>query len=152
MSGREKILVVASAVALFWGVLILSTSKQSGNEGFSKKGDDVSAFIAQITDAVSPGPEGQREMRLIETARGTWGGSPFLDTGTLNYEASDIPLRYHGFVRSSGRVYALINNREYSLGEVIQDTGVLVKSIGPDQVVLIEHGRKKRILPLEKGL
>lgn len=152
MNSREKILVVASAVALVWGGLMVLFPGGSSKKTENRKNEDVTSFIAQVTEAVSPGPSGKRDGLILGRARSPWGENPFLDTGALNFGESKIQLSYQGFVRTGGKAYALINNREYRVGEMLEGTEILVKSISEHQVVLIELGRKKRILPLEKGL
>ncbi|MBU1172916.1 MAG: hypothetical protein KKD44_25430 [Proteobacteria bacterium] len=151
MSKREKILVVASVVAFIWGgMMVMDNMGKKQNKMLTPK-EDVTQFILKINDAIAEDPSKGLGAFTLSRARGPWGKSPFLASNTLNFGPND-DLRYHGYVRSGNLIYALINNREYSPGEDIDGRGLRVKTISPDRVVIVENGKKKRILPLEGGL
>lgn len=151
MSGREKILVLASVIAFIWGGILFMDNLGKNKSQTLSDDDNVTGFIGKVTDSIGEDPEGGMDRYLLARARGPWGNSPFQDAGERLYGPDDN-WRYQGYVRSGTRIFALINNREYGLGEDLDGKGLRVKSIGPDRVVCVEKGKKKRILPLEGGL
>lgn len=151
MSKREKILITASLAAFIWGAVMIVRMLEKQNISPSGPIEDMAQFVGKVSESVNADPsEGLNDI-ILSQARGTWGKDPFYTLGPVNFDPKE-ELHYQGYVRSGSRMFALINNREYRVGDEIDGSGISIKGITPNQVVLMVQGRKKRILPIEGDL
>lgn len=151
MSRREKILVIASVAAFIWGMVMVAGQLGQDRGAGSTPVKDVSAFVAAVGTTVNEDPSKGLDAMVLSRARGPWGDNPFYEAGPVNYDPGE-DLHYQGYVRSGSRVIALINNREYRLGETMEGRDIKVRAITADRVVLVDQSGRKRILPLEGDL
>jgi hypothetical protein len=160
MSKREKIIVGLMILVVIYGAYSLffesSGTKPKGEAG-SKAAKSVDVFVAEIAQSLSgldlTGP-GAYVMSRAETS---WERDPFLDFeltpsggGDPVVESIDIDtvLTYSGFLRMGNRGLAIINGMEYETGEMLEETGYVVKKITPTQVVVGVAGRSKEYVLL----
>lgn len=148
MSKREKILVAASFAAFLWGVMILVDKLEEQAAVKPPPVEDISAFVGKVSETVNNDPSGGLNDMILSKARRPWGRDPFYSSGPLSFDSKE-DLHYQGYVKTRGRIFALINNIEYKMGEDVQGKDLKIKMITPDRVVLVTPERKKRILPIE---
>ncbi len=149
MNKREKILVFASVAAVIWGAVM--TLDRTGVEPLKKAGEeDVTTFVARVTEQVKNAEGENLKGYTLSSVMGDRYNSPFLGR-RLAAKKTAVDLVYNGYVRSGNRIFALINKKEYKVGDIVEGTYMQVKNVDPYRVVLVEGGKKKRILPLEGG-
>lgn len=147
MSNREKILVLVSFAAAIYGVIVLVDKLDKATRPVSPV-EDMAAFVGQVSATVNEDPSQGLNDSLLAKARGDWGDDPFYPDGPVSFDAGE-KLHYQGYVKTGRRVFALINNNEYRVGEDIEGGGLIVRAIMSDRVILVTPERKKRILPIQ---
>jgi hypothetical protein len=150
MKKSEKILVVASVLAVIWGGVV-TFGKKPIKDTDLHQAEDINLFISAVTDKVKGDSKSALNSYILSQALKDWGKSPFLVKG-MSSKGMGIDYVYTGYVQNGKTIIALINNREYRAGEHIEGTGFEVKSINPNWVILVENKMKKRVLPLEGGM
>ncbi len=150
MNKREKILVFASVAAAVWGAIVILNGPVKTKDGGAGEGD-TQQFVASIAEQVKASGGTSLAGYDISMIMGNRISSPFLPR-RLSARKQDVDLVYNGYVRSGHRMFALINKKEYKVGDIVEGTFMQVKNIDPCRVVLAEGMKKKRILPLEGGL
>lgn len=151
MTNREKILVCASIVAFIWGTTMIVQMFEKQSVSPSGPVEDMAQFVGTVSASVNQDASGGLNALILARARGDWGNDPFYDSGPVNFDPKE-DLHYQGYMRSGSRMFALINNMEYKVGDDVEGGDMQVKRITPDQVVLMIEGRKKRILPIQGDL
>ncbi|GAB6094415.1 hypothetical protein JCM14469_06670 [Desulfatiferula olefinivorans] len=150
MSKREKILVAASVLALIVGLVLLMEPSTKDDADASPK-EDVTALIATLGAAADKDPSQGLDAAVMARVRPPWGPDPFYRGAPVMFDPSE-DLRYQGYVRSGSRIVALINNREYRPGDTVEGQNLTVETIAPDRVILLEQGRRIRLLAREGDL
>lgn len=147
MSKREKILVAASVLALVVGLLLMIEPTKPGGEGASPK-EDITTLVATLGAAANEDPSRGLDGAVMARIRPPWGPDPFYGAGPVMFDPAE-DLHYQGYVRSGSRIVALINNREYRPGDEVEGRNLRVEAIAPDRVILLEQGRRIRLLARE---
>jgi len=143
-------------VAVIYGAYSLffessgSRPKSSANTQSTTSLDSFVAEIAQSLSGLNLSGPGAYVMAQAETP---WERDPFLEyelnptngAEDVSVDTTNIDtiLTYSGFLKMGSRGLAIINGMEYESGEVLEDTGFVVKKITPTQVVVGISGRKK---------
>ena len=150
MNKREKILVLASMAAVIWGGIVALDDSGRKKEPGPAEGD-VNQFVVQIAEQVKGSGGTSLNGYDLSSVMENRVASPFLGR-RLTAKKQDTELAYNGYVKSGHRMFALINKKEYKVGDIVEGTFMQVKNIDPYRVVLSEGMKKNRILPLEGGL
>lgn len=147
-SKREKILlavmgaaIVIAAVYLMWP----SKTPRSLEMTPEKLSDSKKAAEAQLQsiERIKLSP---REMHAVRDAQAGWPRDPLAPKPPEAEAAVERDkFFYTGYVRIGDRVLAVINGREYQIGEQLESGGFEVAEISPEAVVLMGVVRKNKV-------
>ncbi|MFP4657591.1 MAG: hypothetical protein ACLFMP_02760, partial [Desulfonatronovibrionaceae bacterium] len=98
-----------------------------------------------------------RQLTVLERLESPWPKDPFWDPDSSDREKksgdeqTDEKRRivYSGFVQVAGTKYAVVNGREYTIGDKVKDTSFTVKDISSQTLVL--RGPQGRIRVSAEG-
>ena len=64
----------------------------------------------------------------------------------------DLKVTYTGFMKMGDKTFAIINGVEYAAGDSLEQGDYMVRSITPDQVVIVSSRDSKQrfVFPLEE--
>ncbi len=143
------------AVVIFGAYSLYFQSPGAKPKGSAAPQSNLSldSFVAEIAQSLSgldlSGPSGY----VMTQAETPWERDPFLESELrpanqkedVAAETTNINsiLTYSGYLKMGNRGLAIINGMEYEMGEVLDETGYIVKNITPTQVVVGMSGRKK---------
>ena len=163
MSKREKVILVIVFFVVVYGiynVFLCSPPKTSSvdNSGESKRLDDL---IAGVIQDVARENLSETETYIITRAETEWRSDPFLETNGLEKIFDDaegaasskhkVSFTYTGYLELGDTRIAIINGREYEIGEELESGGYFVESIEPLQVVIRgKENRKTIIVPVKE--
>jgi hypothetical protein len=158
MSKREKvILVIVFFVAVYgiYDVFLCSPPKTFSvdNGGESKRLDDL---IAGVIQDVARENLSETEAYIITRAETLWRSDPFLKINGLEKRLNDaewaasskhnVSFTYTGYLELGDTRIAIINGREYEIGEELESVGYFVERIEPLQVVIRGKENQKTII------
>ncbi|MCG8566358.1 MAG: general secretion pathway protein GspB [Desulfobacterales bacterium] len=166
MSKRELIIVVIAALVGIYGILDYLILPRLGSANKSetslKARQEIEAFssdaMAQLASTQKlEGPPAIKE--IIPLAEGHWPRDPFgtapSDSGKPDEDPGEDPdqpdLVYSGFMQAGDHILAVINNMEYSIGELVKETGLTLSQITPAKVVLKNSSQREIILELQEN-
>jgi len=160
MSKREKIILVAMAVAVAYGAWEYLVPKSVTRPAAQPSGPGIdSAFVAQMNEAVKQLDLTQSHEHVIQKAATPWQADPFVQEAAVAALPEAVPetgaprqakVAYTGFITFGGKTMAIINGIEYERGETIEPGGLVVEQILPTQVVLKPEGQGGNLtVPLE---
>lgn len=106
---------------------------------------DLNAFVEAARAGVMASRPRPVEIATIERAADPWAASPFAvwtpsvaTSMTANAAAQRTPdFRYTGFLSHGEARFAILNGREYRVGDTVKPGDFTVRSIDPDRVVLM---------------
>jgi hypothetical protein len=148
VSKRERVLlggmgaaILASVVYLLWP----SSAPRSPEMTPQKLADSRKAAESQL-QALERVKLTSREMHAVTNAQDTWPRDP-LGPKPPDPEAQVDRDKFHftGFIRIGDRSLAVINGREYQVGEQLESGGFEVGEITPEAVVLLGVVRKNKV-------
>lgn len=148
VSKRERILlggmgaaVLGAAIFMFWpGGSAPSKEMTPERLAESKKAAEGQL---QVLDMVKLQ---EREIRIVKNAQQPWPGDPFVPKPPDPEAKVDRDkFLYSGFIKLGNRNLAVINGREYQIGEPLDTGGFEVVEITPEAVVLKTIGRKDTV-------
>lgn len=149
MTTREKLIVGAMVVAVAYAGFSLvqgSRRKPSGGRQAPKAGE-LQAFVAQSRAQLATIRLTAGERAVLDATRMEWDGAPFAvfsGVTAVKTDGSGPPAyRYTGFVQAGGVRLAIINGREYRVGEPLLDGSGVVETIAPGRVVLRVGGENR---------
>lgn len=156
MNTREKWLVALMGFALIYGAYALLTnggSPASGANAAEEALPEVMIFAKTMSEAAAADRLTDREEELLHISMAAWPPSPFYDRTDRARPTVDAPteVRYTGFFHFGTNRLAIINNREYRLGEAIAHTDFHVAVIESNRVVLsADEGRRRVPIALKE--
>ena len=150
MSRREQALVGMMIVAVLYGGFTWVLGERSGKDTKIDHESSVGAlsFVDDARERMGQWQMCKHEEHVLNQATGPWSPSPF-DVRRDRVQAVREPptdLLYNGFFRIGDTRLAIVNGREYRLGERIDATDLIVETIEPDRVGLISTGGGRRIV------
>ncbi len=156
MNTREKILVSVMVLTVLYGGYTIAmqfvrrTPADVQASGRLMEDKMASALRARVEQA----PLQPVERHVLQLATTPWESRPFGNRAVWQPEADprQREYRYTGFCQVGERRLAIINGRDYQVGDTIRDTGYTVKSIDAAEV-LLNHAdtREVRTIRLEKA-
>lgn len=149
MSIREKIiLLLALGSLVYGGYEMFWKPAPPGGTGPSPGGEPLAGFINRISAETAAGRLTMAERALIQRAEQPWPDrfeSPTLPPPTFER----LPV-YSGFIQMGGKTMAIIDGREYGVGERLETSGYRVQEISPSQIVIGGEGRRDIPIPLQE--
>jgi len=158
MSKREKMISVIVFFVVVYGiydVFLCSPPKTSpvDNGGESKGLDDL---ITGVIQDVARENLSETEAYIITRAETEWRSDPFLKTNGLEKGLNDaegaasskhkVSFTYTGYLELGDTRIAIINDREYEIGEELESGGYFVERIEPLQVAIRGKVNQKTII------
>ncbi len=148
VSKRESILlgamgvaVLGSAIFMFWpGGSAPSLEMTPARLAETKKAAETQL---QALDMIKLQ---EREIHIVKNAQQPWTGDPFVPKPPDPEARVDRDkFLYSGFIKLGNNNLAVINGREYQVGEPLDTGGFEVVEITPEAVVLKSIGRKDTV-------
>lgn len=148
ISKRERILlggmaaaVVVAAVIMFWP----AGNQPSPEMTPARLAESQKAAEAQV-QALEKIKLQDREIHTIKNAQLPWPGSPFAPKPPEPESQVDrTKFQYTGYIKLGERNLAVINGREYQVGESLDTGGFELVEITAEAVVLQSAGRKNKV-------
>lgn len=150
MTKREQGLVILMAGAVAWGLgtLVLASVRRASGAG-AEAGERAALqrFAEGQRSVVQALRLDPRERLVLDEASAPWAASPFLLEAPRKrpVEERTITFLYTGFIQSGPRQFAILNGREYQVGDVVQSSEFVVESIQPQQATLADVSGGRRI-------
>ncbi len=162
MSNREKIILALMALAILYGAYTYLGPSDQG-ELPAQAGRNMEALNAYVLGIAGSMPKlslSETEKYVMASAVTRWPEDPFLRTRVPEPQVAARPSEsmrpeevdavYTGYVEMGGRRLAIINGREYTQGEELEVSGLVVRRIDPGKVELGTPGSNRTvIIPLE---
>jgi len=170
MTNREKIIVGLMLLTVVYGVYTVFFESKGSSEpvaamGSTQELENLNVFITKIGDAVKTSLSTE-DQYIIERAETEWKQDPLISVNLTNKPESeiekskeitkvsipDLKVSYTGFMQMGDKILAIINGMEYSAGDQLEQGDYMVRSITPNQVVIVSTRDSKRrfVFPLEE--
>lgn len=149
MKTREKWMVGLMILALIYGAHTLLTAGASSASSSDTKEQalpEVMVFAQSMRNAAAEDRLTNQEEDCLRASLAPWPPTPFYDRIEEARPSSEAPARVHytGFFEFGTNRMAIINNREYRLGEAIAGTDFHLEVIESDRVILsADEGRRR---------
>ncbi len=164
MSKREKIILVLMSLAVLYGAFeYLWPSGESAAPGPNRQStEELNAYVAGIAASLPQMSVSKTEKYAIASAAAKWTQDPFLKIRPLEKQdqegseetipAEEFNLQYTGYIEMGANRIAIINGREYGIGEFVKDTPYRLKEIYSNRVLVQADNQKTSyILPIEEN-
>lgn len=154
MTLREKVILGLTATAAIGAGLYFafgSASPTAASPGRVRT--DFSALIARVQASIRQGELTDREERVLAAATTQWLRNPLRERPLLKQDSASSPLpKYIGFIDAGSQPIAIIDGRDYRVGEAIQGGEFQLSQIHPDHIELLRRGATDPVdVPLEKA-
>ena len=154
MSKREKIILVLTGIAVAYGLyaLLFAPATKTSLVNTESQVADTKKLVSDVTEGLNKGKLLEVEGYIMERAEAPWPRDPFLltdtaETKTVVEDVEDgVNFIYSGFVELGSIRLAIINGREYQVGEALEEKGYKVRKILPERVVIEQEQIKKEIV------
>ncbi len=152
MTLREKIIIGAAGAAVLWGaVQILRSTVGGGKQAEERSAQDVQGTVVRVRADIAAARLTEAERLVLSIAQEEWDEHPFAEAGPVRAgraPASDYV--YSGYVDAGGRRFAVLNGREYRVGEALASGGGVIERIEPDHLVLLlGKGERRQVVPFQ---
>ena len=148
MTKRERWIVgLAAAVAVYGAYSLVARGLRAEPRTPPAGAEEPTAqFIAEVRSTLEALRLAPGEDLILEASLAPWAPSPFplRDAVAVTAEAP-ATLHYTGYCRIGETRLAIINGREYRVGETVAVTDFLVELIEPDRVILASQGGGRRV-------
>jgi len=150
---REKIIIIITALTLVYGVYILffqgraekAAKGKTSVEAVEKKMEDLKDGIKKAQEAINNSKPGVLASYIVANADVPYIDDPFYYRSSAVEVAAEsalvqeetgpgIELVYSGFMSIGVRRIAIINDREYEVGDDVAGMGYFLRRIRPDLV------------------
>ncbi|MGC9194528.1 MAG: hypothetical protein ACP5IL_03635 [Syntrophobacteraceae bacterium] len=153
MTNREKIIVAAAAVTVLAGIfnLLAAPGKKAANSAAYADLKVDQDFAAATEAALKKAASTKTQAYVFQKASVEWAADPFAAARLVSSPAAAAQagggpaLDYTGYVIARQARLAVINGMEYSVGEMVLGTDCVVKAIGPQNVIVVEPGKREGI-------
>ena len=153
MTTREKIIVGAMCLTIFYGVydlLVSNTSEKTAPTHAANAIGELKLFVAEIGQKLNNERITRENRYMIDQAGAAWDKDPFINStkplqkrlasNIVDQQSLSIETHpnfiYSGFMQLGAVRMAIINGMEYAVGESLADKTYYVKSISPQRVVI----------------
>ena len=166
MSTREKIIVALAVVALLYGVYIVFLEPKAKEQPFTNTQktdlDGLKTFITKVAAATKEGLS-EKDNYVLQRAENQWIRDPLVrikkpekseTDSQKTFEKANLTkaIQYTGFLEMGTMRLAIINGNEYAAGDRLENSGYIVRSISPTQIVVTAGDGSKDlfIVPLQE--
>lgn len=146
MTIREKIVLLAASAAILYGAFEVFLNPGTRSEGGESREEPLAVFINRVSMESGAGRLSPAEIQTIRQAEQGW-RNPFKTPFLPPPDFERLPV-YSGFVEMGGRKLAVVDGREYGVGENLEQSGYEVKEIAPDRILIGGEGRRSIPIPL----
>ena len=172
LTSRQIVILSLMLVAVLYGAYDFFAGSRSGKKmstvSSSNTSADVSAFISEITVALSKDTPSPVDAQMINRAERQWTRDPFYERTNDRslFAASDPSLTtggsappsagkprfiYTGFVDTGHKKIAVINGNEYANGDALDVEGYVLNSIFPNKVLIYNKETRRTLdVPLQE--
>jgi hypothetical protein len=162
MTTREKIIVGLMVLAVVYGVytLYFSAPREVPVSSGDKELEALNSFITKVAEKTKTSLS-KEQTYILQKARAEWKQDPLVQIRpklTREEQEASQPLvlnskiSYTGFLEMGDKRLAIINGIEYEAGDRLEPSGLVVRTINPNHVVVAAPDRKNKtvILPMEE--
>jgi hypothetical protein len=147
MTLREKTILLLAAASLAYGAYeVFWNPAGSRGRDSADPAEPLAGFINRISAESAAGRLSAAEIQTIQQAKRSW--TDRFQAPSLPPPVFDQPPVYSGFIQMEGRKMAIVDGREYAVGERLEHSGYQVKEIAPDRIVIGGEGRRDIPIPL----
>lgn len=125
-----------------------------------KELETLNSFVTKVAEQTKTGLS-KEQTYILKKAGTEWKQDPFVRIRprlTREEEAERQPLvvnsriLYTGFLEMGNKRLAIINGMEYEVGDILDQSGLIVRNISPSHVVVAAPDNKNKtlILPMEE--
>jgi hypothetical protein len=150
MTNREKIIVGLAVVSVIYGVYILFLASPSeptfASQTTTKGLESLNAFIAKVAEAAKEGLT-EQDSYILEQAQAKWQKDPLIKIERENQVivketiakplVQEVTVSYTGYLEMGSAKIAIIDGKEYEVGELLERGGFKVRKINASKVVLV---------------
>ncbi len=161
MTLREKLILGFVATAAIGGGLYYESALSSPTVASTELArTDFSALIARVQVSLQQGELTDREERVLAAANTQWLRNPLRERPLLTQNSESTPLtqyvaplpKYIGYINIGPQPIAIIDGRDYRIGEAIKGEEFQLSQIHPDHIELLRRGATDPVdVPLEKS-
>ena len=163
MTLREKLILGFVATAAIGGGLYYESALSSPTVASTELArTDFSALIARVQVSLQQGELTDREERVLAAANTQWLRNPLRERPLLTQNSESPPLpvpvyvaplpKYIGYINIGFQPIAIIDGRDYRIGEAIKGEEFQLSQIHPDHIELLRRGATDPVdVPLEKS-
>lgn len=162
MSTREKVIIGLMIAAIaFAGINLLGGDEDTKKNDVDTELNALNGFVVDVANAMNKA-DMHTVNYILDRAAAEWQKDPFLLDARLPEDGAvaagekprsvETVLEYTGYLRTGGRMLAVINGVEYETGDVIEPGRYVIREITDRQVVIKEHSGKVDVLPLKDRL
>jgi hypothetical protein len=158
MSKRERIIIgIVAAVALSGAYVqfFVRSGQETARPDLKALKQELASFVSTTTAAVAQARPDERTLYAVARAQVRWERDPFLVTDAPletvkpdhgKADTAGLPaFSYTGFVGHGARSLAIIDGREYEVGQELDPPGYLLKRILPEKVIIGVKGKAQEI-------
>jgi hypothetical protein len=154
MSKREKIILLIMAVVVVAGSYMLLMdpgTEQSVSDTTLAEATRTKQTVGKEIAGLSLSENAQYVIQQVNTP---WPRDPFrkmsleqdIQSKQRDDAGSAIAFRYTAYVAIGGTSVGVINGREYEPGEMLEEPGYTLVSVGPEKVVIAGPGKDNTIV------
>lgn len=161
MTLREKLILGFVATAAIGGGLYYASPLSSPTVASTELvRTDFSALITSVQVSLQQGELTDREERVLAAANTQWLRNPLRERPLLTQNSESTPLtqyveplpKYIGYINIGPQPIAIIDGRDYRIGEAIKGEEFQLSQIHPDHIELLRRGATDPVdVPLEKS-
>jgi hypothetical protein len=158
MEKRERIIVIVMAVAVAYGgyeYLLAPGGKGRTKKNTVVKATGLTPIVTNVVKQIKALDSSTADAYVIARGNSAWPDSPFL-RGKIEEKKEDVEpevaidvvqsrFRYSGYIEVGERRFAIINGVEHEPGEALAESGFVVTSISPEEVIVQEPGEESMI-------
>ncbi len=160
LNKREKIiLAITCLAAVSAGISVLLPQRATPPRTSGTAGEKAERVAAEAAESLARYRLTAFERALMEKARQAWPVMPFLPAeppapttqptvGQDPLETDGAEFRFTGYLALGDRQLAVVNGREYAVGETIMGSTYKVYRISPTRAVLTDHTGRTLAIPL----
>ncbi|MFH0844750.1 MAG: hypothetical protein ABIG67_05695 [Pseudomonadota bacterium] len=153
MPNREKIILLLAAGCVVYGlyIFLFAPSKKAPSVVSGEKVVQTQKLVSDVTEGLKKVQLSEVEGYIIKSAGDPWARDPFYhraitEMGKVQEEEKEVLFTYSGFLELGTSKVAIINGRDYQVGESLEEEGYVLQKILPERVVIVKQKQKKSII------
>ncbi|WP_457570746.1 hypothetical protein [Desulfovulcanus sp.] len=149
MSKREKIILAIAVIVITYGLYSFVVENSKKNSPEAPKTENFSSLTRNTLNKLSANKLDPKTLYILELINQSWENDPFIKNKFIKAvkvkKADDVHFEYTGYVEMGSTRIAIINGREYTIGENLEIEGYTLKNIYPHLVIIKGPGYKNEI-------